>query len=96
MANSRSRKRNGLTKGGIFIVTSSKKSRHKNRYCNFPLTQYVTFSNEATQEDRDKYWKSYMRQEVELCKHQKYSRQNKGVQIKYKIHRLIKNLKDYK
>ena len=92
MANARSRKRKGLTRGGvIFIRETKKKSKHK--YLEMPF--FVNFSDESTPESRASYWKSYNKQRTELSKNRKYSRQSKGIQKPYKIHHMITNLMDF-
>ena len=91
MANARSRKRRGLTKGGgVFVVDSKKKSKRKH----WELPFWVRFSDDSTPEGRAKYWKAYHKQRIELSKNRKFNRQNKGKQKPYRMHRCIKNLMD--
>jgi hypothetical protein len=96
MSNARSRKRQGLNKGGVIIIGGKnlKKTKNKKRRKHYPLTRYITFSDEATSEGIERYWNAYTKQEHELSKNRKYSRQNKGIQKPYEMHHSIKNLTD--
>ena len=96
MSNARSRKKIESNKSGpTFIgVGKEKSAKNKKRRKNLPLPRYVTFSDKATPESRANYLKLYIKQELELCKNKKYSRQSKGIQKPYRIHRMVKNLMD--
>jgi hypothetical protein len=72
----------------IFIVDAKKKSKRK--YLELPL--FINFGDEATPEDRKRYWKMYHKQRTELSKNRKFNRQSKGRQKPYRMHNIIKNL----
>lgn len=91
MANARSRKRRGLTKGGVICIKKTKK-KSKHKYLELPF--FIRFSDDATDDDKKAYWKAYTKQRIELSKNRKFNRQNKGRQKPYKMHRCIKNLED--
>ena len=92
MANARSRKRRGLTNGGVICIDNSKrKSKHK--YLPFPY--FIRFSDDTTSEGRAQYFGFYHKQRIELSKNRKFCRQNKGRQKPYRMHRCIKNLMDF-